>query len=566
MSATPLSKRISALRNPLAGVMVVVVAGHHLLVRALPSSWHLASEILVYGLGGTLGVWLLLGWLARSVAVAERSGLDLAESARRLKRRNQQMEAVYSASHLLAGARSLEDVAQPLLELALRIADARAGVLVLFAPDAESPQIVSLGDAARAADCRGGIDGALCPGCPEAPGCGLPAEARCIPIPSGQEVAGLVRLSGADWDADTQQSLNTLVSEIAAVWLALRTEGRAMQAIATAGDSVRAHGDPDAALRRFIEQMCQALGATGGAIYRLAGDGPAVESAWGAHTAAPVKPPPPDPSNRIWAEGGRRVFAAFGEDVIMGLTFATRRPLRDRDIGLLRVVGSQAGFLLELKEMLPRLIWRERRRLAGEIHDDLAQTLAYLHLQSRQVKDLRDNGKPEKADAVLAEMSATALSAYERVRDTIDDLRLRPRLGEPVDVFLRRVATAAAADGVEIETIVPTDLRLSADVLAQLVRLMQEALNNACRHGRAGQILVEFRRDPPFMALVIRDNGVGFDMRAGVPTGHHGIAMMRERIEGLGGRLEVDSAPGTGTVVHATWTDDLATAVPQGEA
>ena len=102
-----LHNRISALRTPVALVMVVVVATHHVVIQNAAPGWHLPTEILVYGIAGPIVSWILLGWLARSVEAAERAGDAQAESAAHLARRNAEIEALYNASRLLTGARSL---------------------------------------------------------------------------------------------------------------------------------------------------------------------------------------------------------------------------------------------------------------------------------------------------------------------------------------------------------------------------------------------------------------------------------------------------------------------------
>ena len=86
----------------------------------------------------------------------------------------------------------------------------------------------------------------------------------------------------------------------------------------------------------------------------------------------------------------------------------------------------------------------------------------------------------------------------------------------------------------------------------QAVRIIQEALMNVRKHAAADRARVRLQRDGAWLRVTVEDDGVGWD-RAASPNGlHFGLQMMRERAEGLGGRLEVETAPGRGTRVVAT--------------
>jgi signal transduction histidine kinase len=90
---------------------------------------------------------------------------------------------------------------------------------------------------------------------------------------------------------------------------------------------------------------------------------------------------------------------------------------------------------------------------------------------------------------------------------------------------------------------------LPQQVETELHRIAQEALTNVRRHASAQNVTLTLRRTMRAIALVVRDDGVGFNPRA-VGAGHHGIVGMRERAALLGGRLRVRSQPGQGTAVH----------------
>jgi signal transduction histidine kinase len=87
-------------------------------------------------------------------------------------------------------------------------------------------------------------------------------------------------------------------------------------------------------------------------------------------------------------------------------------------------------------------------------------------------------------------------------------------------------------------------------------RIVQEAVNNTLRHASASRITVSVRTDAKRLLLSVRDDGQGFDvaeaLRRAASGGHLGLLGMRERVEALGGRLEIDSAPGQGTEIRAS--------------
>ncbi len=98
-------------------------------------------------------------------------------------------------------------------------------------------------------------------------------------------------------------------------------------------------------------------------------------------------------------------------------------------------------------------------------------------------------------------------------------------------------------DGVPDEALLPVKITL--------FRVLQESLANGFRHGGASNQRVELTRSDGQLVVEVTDSGKGFDPQADVVDGHLGLAVMRERIEILGGAFSVRSAPGKGTVVRA---------------
>jgi signal transduction histidine kinase len=184
----------------------------------------------------------------------------------------------------------------------------------------------------------------------------------------------------------------------------------------------------------------------------------------------------------------------------------------------------------------------ERRRIARELHDGLAQELAFIAVQSRALAD----GTP---DGSLGRVASAASRALDEARLAISALT-RPGL-EPLEFAL---ADAAEAVAHRVGAAVELDLAPGIDVLPDqrdgLVRITCEAIANAVRHGHAQKVRVRLT-DGEEIRLSIVDGGLGFDVAKTErrPQGF-GLTSMRERAHAIGGELSVSSAPGDGTRVE----------------
>jgi signal transduction histidine kinase len=176
----------------------------------------------------------------------------------------------------------------------------------------------------------------------------------------------------------------------------------------------------------------------------------------------------------------------------------------------------------------------ERRRIARDLHDGVAQELAYIHRRATRLV-----GQPDAADIVIA-----AERALRDSRWAIEHLARAP--DEPLDRVLERHAVAIAArTGVAVTF--STSGRapaVTSEVSEALARILGEAVCNA-RHGNATRVHVELCVDP--LRLRVVDDGAGFDPAVSAPG--FGLGGMRERAALVGAELSVRSGPGTGTEV-----------------
>jgi signal transduction histidine kinase len=183
-------------------------------------------------------------------------------------------------------------------------------------------------------------------------------------------------------------------------------------------------------------------------------------------------------------------------------------------------------------------VLEERQRLARDLHDGLAQELAFVRRNIRRLD--RDNAIVQRADA-------GATRALQESRRAI--AALTEPLDQPLDEALRRTAQEVAArEGTHVALHLVPGMEVSPVVREALVRITAEAITNAARHGGADLVRVELE-DGEHVRLRIVDSGRGFDPATGRPGGF-GLTSMRQRGERLGGRVSVRSTPGQGTEVE----------------
>ncbi|MGD2115751.1 MAG: GAF domain-containing sensor histidine kinase [Acidobacteriota bacterium] len=195
----------------------------------------------------------------------------------------------------------------------------------------------------------------------------------------------------------------------------------------------------------------------------------------------------------------------------------------------------------------------ERVRIAREMHDGLAQVLAYVNAKAQAVREFLNKGNREQARAQLDQLADAAREVLTDVREGILALRTQTGpdrgLGETVDAFMRRWEDQSGIVG-EIDY--DADLRLSPTVELQLLRIVQEALSNVRKHSGAQRARVQLKCVDSKLLVDVRDDGSGFDPEA-IRQGdapRFGLAIMRERTVSIGGTIGFDSAPGRGTRVH----------------
>ena len=193
----------------------------------------------------------------------------------------------------------------------------------------------------------------------------------------------------------------------------------------------------------------------------------------------------------------------------------------------------------------------ERRRLARDIHDGLAQDLLYIAVQARALVESHPDAESLRGLWYASER------ALDESRGTIGTLTYP--VDEPVARVLDRcVSEVANRAGAQASVHVDGELEPSAGVREAVLRIAREATCNAARHGRASHVLVTLQARDAFR-LTVSDDGIGFDAEAALRDGRgFGLESMRARARAAGGTLSIWSGPGEGTEISATLPRDRA--------
>ena len=193
---------------------------------------------------------------------------------------------------------------------------------------------------------------------------------------------------------------------------------------------------------------------------------------------------------------------------------------------------------------------RERERWARELHDDALQGLAAIRISLATALQGEGEDRAQRIEWAAEDTIVRLEQQINELNRLINDLRPAPleRLGlaGALEALARE---SSARGGLETETEIELDDEPDRDLERLVYRLVQEALTNVVKHASASHIRLTAKQSGSEIHISVHDDGAGFDSDAA--TSGRGLAGMRERIELLGGRIEVDSEPGKGTEITA---------------
>jgi signal transduction histidine kinase len=196
----------------------------------------------------------------------------------------------------------------------------------------------------------------------------------------------------------------------------------------------------------------------------------------------------------------------------------------------------------------------ERQRMAGEIHDVLAQGLTGIVTQLEAADAAAD--RPADRRRHLGQARQLARDSLTEARRSVRALSPQPLAGAALPAALAEVVDGwSTLNGVNAELITTgTVLQLLPEIEATLLRTAQEALANVAKHADASRVALTLSYMEDLVSLDVRDDGAGFDPAtppAGRTAGGFGLTAMRERVLRIAGTLEVESEPGAGTAISA---------------
>jgi signal transduction histidine kinase len=241
------------------------------------------------------------------------------------------------------------------------------------------------------------------------------------------------------------------------------------------------------------------------------------------------------------------------EDTRLLELFATHAASAIHNATLFEQVRASRERLQNLSASLLRAQEIERRGIARELHDEIGQALTSIQLNLQSIEPLVLD---PAASTLLSDNMSTVEHVLHQVRDlslnlrpsVLDDFGLVPALN-----WLVKRQPQGAGLSIELRAD-EIDPRPAADIETVCFRVAQEALTNTYRHAKASQIRIELAVREKEMQLTIEDDGIGFDVSKALKHSTSGSSMgllgMYERVELVGGRIRITSAPGQGTRIR----------------
>jgi signal transduction histidine kinase len=246
-------------------------------------------------------------------------------------------------------------------------------------------------------------------------------------------------------------------------------------------------------------------------------------------------------------------FGIIGGEKISDLSEQRRRSLVELEAALEENAGLHAQLVAQAREAG---IHDERQRIAGEIHDTIAQGLTGVITQLEAAARFKDDP---------VELQRRLDNATSLARASLDEARRTMRAVLPAPLEDRHLPQALADEAARWSSLsqVPVDMVTTGDsqslhpeVEVTMLRVVQEALANVAKHAGASRVGVTLSYMGDVVTVDVRDDGTGFQPLGSVNgvegDAGFGLTAMRQRVERLAGTLEIESGPGRGTAVSAT--------------
>ena len=238
----------------------------------------------------------------------------------------------------------------------------------------------------------------------------------------------------------------------------------------------------------------------------------------------------------------------------LNLFYRQPRQLSDDDRALLETMAAHlAGAIEGLRAAAlhrESAVAEERGFIARELHDSIAQSLAFLKIQMGLLRSDIKSGDTARIDSTLAELDAGVHESLGDVRELLVHFRTRTNAEDIVPALKTTLQKFEHQTGLATHLgIEGNGLPLPADVQVQVLHVVQEALSNVRKHAHAREVWVDVQQAPHWR-VEVRDDGCGFQTAgAGSDEMHVGLRIMRERAQHIGATVDVESVLGSGTCV-----------------
>lgn len=194
----------------------------------------------------------------------------------------------------------------------------------------------------------------------------------------------------------------------------------------------------------------------------------------------------------------------------------------------------------------------ERALLARELHDSIAQSLAFLKIQLQLLRTAAERGQTAQLQKALDELDTGLRESINDVRELLVHFRTRTNTDDIEQALQETLQKFKHQTGLPTLLQVQGDgLPLPPDVQVQVLHVVQEALSNVRKHAAASHVALDVVKGARWR-FVVRDNGIGFNARQSRGQSHVGMKIMHERADRIGAEVAVVSGPGQGTVVTLT--------------
>ena len=573
-----------------ATLVGVVLLWQLVIVPRGGEEWQFWSTLLFYSILGPTVTFVVLDWIATEVQLREAAQARMGSLYSELRDSHELLSGIQRVTESFAGSTEIEATLRAAVKGVTEVARAQGAwvSLNLAGVDISDSYGLSAG-LQRAAAGQAPVHGT------EKQVVGAEGKDWWVlsePVGwAGRDIGVLQAWFDLAPDERQLEAFSIIAKEFSAAAEAAGARMRDLSSLVAVDRSMRAEGNLSRLLELLLISMSERSRAPAGGIY-LADEGGLMHLAALNGVDRPVKAQPIRPGSKlvgsviknlepllindldeqpasrsesVLLKDARSVLVLplQSDGMLLGLIMLTHpRPdhFTASGIPLLELMAGQVSWgvrnaraYLHSEELA---IAEERARIAREIHDGVAQSLAFTALKLDLVDRLREK-EPETAAAELATSRVTIRELIKEVRRSI--FALRPVELERhgfIETIRRYTLDFGQQNDVSVEINIKEAGQLSLRAETILFRIFQEAMNNVAKHSRAGKVKVSVGATGNGFAFVeVEDDGNGFDIdqvKDRVSTvGGLGLRSMRERVQSLGGSLDITTAPGSGTVVRA---------------